>query len=257
MHAVISAGGYPKPDESHYPITQGGNKALIDLGGKPMVQWILDALNGCQRIEQVILVGLPEGVKLQCRHPLTRVDNRGDLFENVRAGAETLLRLDPSAEISLLLPADVPAITSNMVDWMIDHIKGQPYDIFYSVVERSVMEKRYPQSKRTYTRLKDIEICGGDVHAFRPPIAVQDNPLWERILAARKNPLKQASLVGLDTLFLLLTRQMTLEELAAFISRKLGMRGQVVLLPYAEMGMDVDKDFQLEIMRTELLKRAN
>jgi len=255
MHAIISAGGYPRPDESLYAITQGGNKALIDIGGKPMLQWILDALNGCQRIEQVILVGLPEGVKLQSRHPLTRVENRGDLFENVRAGAEVLLRLDPAAEISLLLPADIPAVTARMINWMIDRIQGQPCDIFYSVVERSVMEKRYPQSKRTYTRLKDMEICGGDVHAFRPAFAVQDNPLWERILAARKNPLKQASLVGLDTLFLLLTRQMTLEKLAAFISRKLDMRGQAVLLPYAEMGMDVDKDFQLEIMRAELLKR--
>ena len=256
MHAIISAGGYPKPDESLYPITQGGNKALIDIGGKPMLQWILDALNGCQRIEQVILVGLPEGVKVQSHHPLTRVDNHGDLFENVRAGAETLLRLDPAAEISLLLPVDVPAVTTKMIDWMIDRINGQPYDIFYSVVERSVMEKRYPQSKRTYTHLKGMEICGGDVHAFRPAIAAQDNPLWERILAARKNPLKQASLVGLDTLFLLLTRQMTLEQTAAFISRKLGVRGQAVLLPYAEMGMDVDKDFQLEIMRNELVKKA-
>lgn len=256
MHAVISAGGYPKPDESLYQITQGGNKALIDIGGKPMVQWILDALNGCQQIEQVIIVGLSDSVQLQSRHPLTRVENRGDLFENVRAGAETLLSLDPRAEISLLLPADVPAITAEMIEWMINRIKDQPYDIFYSVVERGVMEKRYPQSKRTYTRLKDLEICGGDVHAFRPAIAAQDNPLWERILAARKNPLKQASLVGLDTLFLLLTRQMTLEQMAVFISRKLGIRGQAILLPYAEMGMDVDKDFQLEIMRAELLKRA-
>lgn len=256
MHAIISAGGYPKPDESLYQITQGGNKALIDLGGKPMVQWVMNALNGCQRIEQVILVGLPEDVKLQSLHPLTRVDNRGDLFENVRAGAETLLRLDPGAEICLLLPADIPAVTSKMIDWMIDRIQGQPDDVFYSVVERSVMEKRFPQSKRTYTHLKDMEICGGDVHAFRPAIATQDNPLWERILAARKNPLKQASLVGLDTLVLLLTRQMTLEQTAAFISRKLGIRGQAILLPFAEMGMDVDKDFQLEIMRSELLKKA-
>ena len=64
MHAIISAGGYPKPDESLYRITQGGNKALIDLGGKPMIQWVLDALNGCQRIEQVVLVGIPENTKI-------------------------------------------------------------------------------------------------------------------------------------------------------------------------------------------------
>jgi GTP:adenosylcobinamide-phosphate guanylyltransferase len=254
MHAIISAGGYPKPDESLYHITQGGNKALIDLGGKPMIQWVLDALNGCERIERVVVVGLPGKTKLVSRHPLTLVDNQGDLLENVRAGAKELLREDANASISLLLPADVPAITSTMIDWMVDTVQDQPFDVYYSVVERSVMEKRFPQSKRTYIRLKDIEICGGDVHALRPAIACQDNPLWARILAARKNPLKQASLVGLDTLFLLLTRQLAIEQAAPFLSKKLGFRGQVVLLPYAEMGMDVDKDFQFEMMQADLLK---
>lgn len=254
MHAIISAGGYPKPDESLYRITRGGNKALIDLGGQPMIQWVLNALNGCIRIGQVVIVGLPANVDLTSRHPLTRVENQGDLLDNVRAGAQALLRLDPKADISLLLPADIPAVTTAMLDWMIDRIQGQPDDVFYSVVERSVMEKRFPQSKRTYVRLKDVEICGGDVHALRPELAVQANPLWESILAARKNPLKQASLVGLDTLYLLLTRQMNLEQAASFLSKKLGFRGRAVLLPYAEMGMDVDKDFQYEILQAELVK---
>ncbi len=48
--------------------------------------------------------------------------------------------------------------------------------------------------------------------------------------------------------------QLTLEQAALFLSKKLGFRGQVVLLPYAEMGMDVDKDFQFEIMQEDLLK---
>ncbi len=136
-----------------------------------------------------------------------------------------------------------------------EHIQGQPTNfLFGGGTQRD--GKTQPAIQTHLHALKDMEICGGDVHAFRPSIAVQDNPLWERILAARKNPLKQASLVGLDTLFLLLTRQLTLEQLAAFIGRKLGMRGQAVLLPYAEMGMDVDKDFQLEIMRNELLKKT-
>jgi GTP:adenosylcobinamide-phosphate guanylyltransferase len=257
MHAIISAGGYPKPDESLYPITRGGNKALIDLGGKPMIQWVLDALNGCARIERVVIVGLPAQTRLESHHPLSLVDNQGDLIENVRAGAEALLREDANAPVSLLISSDIPAITPVMIDWMVDRIQDQPDDVFYSVVERSVMEKSYPQSKRTYIKLKDVEICGGDVHALRPAIACQENPLWERILAARKNPIKQAGLVGLDTLFLLLTRQMDLEEAAAFLSRKLGFSGQAVLLPHAEMGMDVDKDFQLEIMQTYLLKGKN
>ena len=255
MYALISAGGFPKPDESLYNISHGGNKALIDLCGKPMIQWVLDALNGSALINHVIIVGLPSNVPLICKHPLTLIENQGDMIENVRAGAEEIVKQDPTTQITLLISSDIPAITSEMIDWMVKAVENQPYDAFYAVVERKVMEKRYPESRRTYTRLKDIELCGGDVHALRPSIASRNNPLWDRILTARKNPLKQAWLVGIDTLFYFLTRQMNLEKAAIFLRKKMGIKGKAVVLPFAEMGMDVDKAFQYEIMVKDLCRK--
>ncbi len=95
-------------------------------------------------------------------------------------------------------------------------------------------------------------VMRGDIHALRPSVASRNNPLWDNILAARKNPLKQAWLVGIDTLFYFLTRQMDLEQAAVFLSKKLGIKGKAVVLPFAEMGMDVDKTFQYEIMKKDL-----
>jgi NDP-sugar pyrophosphorylase family protein len=46
MDAVVTAGGIPQPEELLYPYTQGKPKAMLDIGGKPMVQWVLDALSG-------------------------------------------------------------------------------------------------------------------------------------------------------------------------------------------------------------------
>jgi GTP:adenosylcobinamide-phosphate guanylyltransferase len=259
MIALISAGGFPKPNESLYHYTRGGNKALLDLCGKPMIQWVLDALSGSALINNVFIVGLPSNSQLVCKHPLTLIENQGDMIENVRAGAEEILKQAPSTEIILLISSDIPAITSEMIDWMVNKVEDQPYDVFYSVVERNTMEIRFPESRRTYSQLKDIELCGGDVHALRPSIATQHNPLWDNILAARKNPLKQAWLVGFDTLFYFITRQMALEKAAIFLSNKLGIKGKAVVLPFAEMGMDVDKAFQYEIMVRDLCqkKRSN
>jgi GTP:adenosylcobinamide-phosphate guanylyltransferase len=259
MFALISAGGIPKPDESLYTYTRGGNKALLNLCGKPMIQWVLDALSGSALIDHVFIVGLPLNSKLVCKHSLTLIENHGDMVENVRAGAEEILKQAPSTEIVLLISSDIPAITSEMIDWMVKIVESQSYDVFYSVVERKIMENRFPESKRTYSRLKDIELCGGDVHALRPSIAIRHNPLWDNILAARKNPLKQASLVGFDTLFYFITRQLELEKAAIFLSNKLGIKGKAVILPFAEMGMDVDKAFQYEIMVKDLCqnKRSN
>ena len=259
MFALICAGGFPKPDESLYQYTQGGNKALLDLCGKPMIQWVIDALSGSALIDHVFIVGLQSTTKLACKHPLTLIENHGDMIENIHAGAKEILKQAPLTEIILLISSDIPAITSEMIDWMVKKVKGQPYDVFYSIVERKIMETRFPESKRTYSRLKDIELCGGDVHALRPSIAIRDNPLWDNILAARKNPLKQAWLVGFDTLFYFITRQMDLEKAAIFLSNKLGIKGNVVVLPFAEMGMDVDKAFQYEIMVKDLCqnKKSN
>jgi hypothetical protein len=61
--------------------------------------------------------------------------------------------------------------------------------------------------------------------------------------------------LGWDTLFLLLTRQITLERAVKKVTKRLNLTGQAVLCPYAEVGMDVDKPFQLEIMASDLCKQ--
>ena len=252
MYAIIAAGGVPQPGEPLFELTQGKNKALLEISGKPIIQWELDALSGSKRIKQVIVVGLPLDTQLKCSHPLNIIDNQGGMIENVRSGSDALLDIDPSAPYTLLLSADVPAITSEMIDWLIDAVEGQPYDAFYTVVERSVMEKRYPNSSRSYSRLKDMHLCGGDVHAIAPSLASQDNPLWDRILDARKNARKQAALVGVDILFNLLTHRMTLTEAEKKLSHRLGIKARALVCPYAEMGMDVDKTFQFDIVTRDL-----
>jgi len=128
-------------------------------------------------------------------------------------------------------------------------------DIYYHIIERAVMEKRFPGSKRTWTRLKDMEVCGGDMNVARLKfLASGERGIWDKILDARKSPLKQAALVGFDTALLLIIGQLELEKAVATISKRLKVAGRAVICPYAEVGMDVDKPHQLEIMRADLKK---
>ena len=43
MDAIVIAGGIPQPEEPLYEYTQGIPKAMLNIAGKPMVQWVLDA----------------------------------------------------------------------------------------------------------------------------------------------------------------------------------------------------------------------
>lgn len=256
MDVIILAGGKPDSNDPLYPITHGEYKALLEVAGKKMIQWILDALNRSDRIDHVVIVGLKDDESLTSAHPLKILPDEGDIIDNLRAGAEALIEQGQApADHALLISADIPAITSDMVDWMVDQVNSSDHDIYYSAIERSVMEERFPEARRTFVRFKDIEVCGGDLNAVRLGEAVSEHDLVHQLTAARKNAVKQAFLIGIGTLVLLLTRQLTLKQAQTRICKRLKLDGHVVINPYAETGMDIDKPFQLEILRNDLMKR--
>lgn len=252
MDAVLTAGGIPGPEDPLYPYTQGIPKAMLDVAGKPLIQWVLDGLGDAQHVEHVVVVGLDEAHDLTCRKPLLFVPNQVDMLQNIRAGTEKAHEINPQAELVLSVSSDIPGITGEMIDWTIDTVLQTDHDLYYNVITRQVMEQRYPESKRSFVKLKDVEVCGGDMNVFRISMVTKNQDFWQRLIAARKNIFKQAALVGYGTLILLLLRRLTLEAAAARASTSLGIRGRGVLCPYAEIGMDVDKPHQLEILRADL-----
>lgn len=251
MDVLVIAGGIPGPDDPLFPFTEGKPKALVDVAGKPMGQWMLDAVSGAKHTEQVVVVGLEEDCGLHCAKPLHFISDQGGILDNALAGMQRIQEISPVAEQALVLPGDTPAITSQMIDWRIEQTQGADVDFDFAAIERDVMETRYPGSSRSFIRLKDVEVCGADMHVVRPSLVVEVE-LWERLAGARKSIFKQAALIGFDTLILILTRSMTLKGAEKLVSRRLGIVGRATLSPYAEIGMDVDKPFQLEIMRQDL-----
>jgi len=258
MDAIVTAGGIPLPEEPLYPATVGQPKAMVDVAGKPMVQWVLDALCEAKNVNNIILVGLTEKSGLHCSKNIYYVPNQGRMVENLQAGARKIKEIDPKAEYALMVSSDVPGITGEMVDWVIDTDMQSKLDVYYHLIQREVMEKRYPGSKRTWTHLKGLEVCGGDVNVGRISLILgaENKDMWEKITDARKSPLKQAALIGFGTALRLLTGQLTLETAETNIMGRLNITGKAIVCPYAEVGMDVDKLFQLEIMREDLKKQV-
>ncbi|MDD5370396.1 MAG: nucleotidyltransferase family protein, partial [Anaerolineaceae bacterium] len=245
----------PRPKEPLYEETQGGYKAMLEIGGRPMIQWVLDALSGSASIDRVTVVGLPVFTDLNCAKPLTLLPDEGSMLGNLKAGVDELRRINPHVGVILAVSSDIPAITCEMVDWMVAAVQQSDHDIYYNVIKRSVMELRFPNSRRSYTHLKEMEVCGGDLNAVHTSIVDPQNPLYQRVVAARKSTMRQASLLGYDTLLLLLLRRLSLEDAAELVSKRLGIRGRAILCPYPEIGMDVDKPHQFDILRAHLARQ--
>jgi len=241
MDAIIIAGGIPESEDPLFQYTQGIPKALLEIAGKPMVQWVLEAFSNSKTVERIVL-----------EKPLTFVLNKGGMLDNIRAGVEKVMELNPNARHVLIVSSDIPAVTTEMMDWLVNTTMQSDHDIYYTVVPRQVMESRYPTSKRSYTRLKDVEVCGGDMNMIRTSMITANEEIWEKILAARKNVFKQAALIGYGTLLLLLLRQINLESGIKRVCDRLNITGRVIFSPYAEVGMDIDKPHQLEILKADL-----
>jgi MobA-like NTP transferase domain len=223
MDAIIVAGGIPGPEDPLYPLTQGRPKALLDLEGQPMLQWVVNAVEAAPRVEQVFVVwpGPESSIRLGPRS--TFIPDQGGLIANIQAGLQ---------------------------------VEASDVDLDYAVVERSVMDRAFPGSHRSFTPLKGIEVCGADLNGVRVSVT-SDKALWDSLYATRKNAFKQASLLGFDLFFLAVLRRLTLEDAARRAGQRLGLKAHVTLCPYAEIGMDVDKPHQLEMVRQHLRSRTS
>jgi len=252
MYAIVTAGGIPGPKDPLYAETQGKSKALLDVAGKPMIQWVLDALGKSQSIQGVIIMGLDENSPVTCELPLYFLPNQGAMLANIVTGIKEMMRLAPEARYALIVSSDIPGIQPHMVDWVVDTSLQTDDDLYYNVITREIMEKRYPNSKRTYTHLKGIELCGGDMNMVSVRALKSDMDFWDRLIASRKNPLQQALMFGLDLMILVIFRMITIEEAVVRVSRKVNMKGRALVCPYAEVGMDVDKPHQLALVRADL-----
>lgn len=256
MNAIVTAGGIPQPNDKLYEYSQGKSKALIDVAGKPMIQWVLDALSNANEVDQVIIIGLDGKDNLTCKKPLHYIPNQGRMLSNIVAGVNKSLELTPTGEYVMIVSSDIPTVKGEMIDWLVQTSMQTKDDLYYGVCPREVMEARFPNSNRTYTKLKDMQVCGADVSIIHISMAKEHLDTWEQLIGNRKSPLRQAAVIGLDTLYQLWRKQFTLQALVERASQRIGIKGRAIVWSQAEPGMDVDKPHQLEIIRADLMRQT-
>ena len=253
MNVLVLAGGILPIDDPLFSEATEGKRCLLNIHGKPMVQWVLDALGGSKCIDEIFLIGLSEQHKLVSQKPLHYLQEESGLFDNIRAGVMAATENNPPSSKVMLASGDLPAIRPDMVDWLCSQVTQDPDAvIYYNVITQGVMSRRFPHAKRTFIRLKDLTVCGGDLNVVDRDLFTKENHLWKKLSDARKSPIKQVSLLGIDSLILVALRMVTLEQAVQRVCKKLGVDGRALITPYAEMGMDADKPYQLEILRKDL-----
>lgn len=251
MDALIVAGGHPGPDDKLYAITQGDPKALIPMGSRTMLERVVDALQSTPQVGQIVVVGIGHDHGMTFKRPVHHLPDQGSMVANAIAGMRWLLDYDPTPRPVLGASADIPTLTAEIVDQLINTCHPYDHSLYYTVVVPEVMEKRFPNSRRTYVRFKDISVAGGDMFIFHTALMKTSPEILEAFTNARKHAWKLARLVGFGTLLKFLLHRLTIAEVEQAGQRVLNGPVKVVIFPHAEIAMDADKPNQVQLLQAD------
>ena len=218
-----------------------------------MVLRVLDALTGSNRVDTCILCG-PAAAILE-RTPLLRE----------RLAAPHLKWLPPAATPStsvvtalssvgsgrpvLVTTADHALLQPEMVDHFCGEALATGCDVVAALASFDQVMAKYPGMRRTRTRFRDGHFCGCNLFAFLTPKSHAAADFWRQVENDRKRPVKMLGALGWFVVLRYLLGRLSLEEALHSISRRMGLRAGVVLMPYPEAAVDVDSVDDLETAR--------
>ncbi|AFK85772.1 MULTISPECIES: nucleotidyltransferase family protein [Thermoanaerobacterium] len=217
-------------------------KALIKIKDRYMISYVIDALRDSGKIDKIAVVGDKE--KLQCIDGIDiLIDQGNSIIENVVKGIEPF----KNDRRVLILTCDIPMLTKEAVIDFVEQSEALNADLCYPIVKREDNERKFPDAKRTYAKIKEGTFTGGNIFYINPQIVDACIEAAKQFIAFRKKPWKLGQLLGLKILILFAFGRVTISQLERKVSELFNINAKAVISKYPEIGNDVDKDEDVEM----------
>lgn len=250
--AVVLAGSRPSVD----PFAQAYRtdlKALIPVGGKPMVVRPVEALLASQAVKRIRVLAqqVDRLSAVLPNDPRVSVEPSGDTI------AATLEKMcvDPDTQWPILVTtADHALLTPDMVGDFLANADGA--DIAIGLVSQDALLKRLPETKRTWLRFRGGAYSGANLFLLGSPKVRSTLELWRSNEQNRKKAWRMLFTLGLTGFLGAVLRLRTLQQTLDRIGRKLGLSIRAVELSDPLAAVDVDKPADHELVTAILEGRA-
>jgi molybdopterin-guanine dinucleotide biosynthesis protein A len=245
IDALVIAGGYTDDKMKKYSTV--AQEALIPIGNRVMVEYVIDALEQTEQIDDILVVGPVEQLqKVFFNRPRVLIASEGETAIDSVLNGITVLK---SKGRVLILTADIPLINAEVISKFLLECQEAEVDLFYPIVPKRINEEMYPQVKRTYVSFDEGKFTGGNMFLVNPDVIANSAQTGKQLVKLRKSPLALSSLIGWAFVLKLLTKQLGLKEVEDRFSQLLGLKGKAVIFPYPEVGIDVDKPSDLALVK--------
>ena len=247
--AVVLAGG--DRDDRLAATVGATSKALVPLRDVPMGAYVAHALRRSGVVDRVIWVGETDGlirrlIDVELPGGQRMVDSlslglgaalgwAAGVAQDQGAPEEGGARPEPRV---LVVTADLPWWDAEGVEAFVAY--APKVDLVYPVVREADALARFPNQPRTYARLRDGRLTGGNAVLLSPRAVTRVLPVVDAAFNARKRPWALAQLVGFGTLLALLTGTARISSVETRVEKLLGVTARAFVTSDAAIAADVD-----------------
>lgn len=241
VNVIILAGAPADPDMT---LVEGyDSRAMVPIGSKTMLQWVVDGINQSKSIGRVVAVGnvAADGID-------EVIAPGGGFLENMLKGLDAV---SPDEKV-LIATCDIPLITGESIDDFISRSVESGGDMCYPIINKEACLSKYPDMKRTYFKTREGTFTGGNMMLLSPAFLRKNEVTIGNAYESRKNPFALSALVGIGVLLRAIVAQIAfpgllpIPMLERVVSKKFDGKVVAIFTEYPEIGEDVDKSSDLE-----------
>lgn len=207
-------------------------KAIIPINGKPMIDYVLDALSAAGLNVPFHVSGFDAVYDSRLAQSPSAPGPAGSAYAALTSGIPFPC---------LVTTCDHPLLTAEMLEIFISKAQRSGADFCVGLAPKSVIAPAYPETKRTYWKFCDTPVSGCNLFYITNEKGLAVIEFWKEAQHMRKQPLKLARTIAWGLVFKYLFGRLRLGEAFAYVSRRLNITAWPILIPIAEAAIDVDK----------------
>ncbi len=249
MIAIVLAGA--SNDGKLFECDKAKYEALIKIGNKSMIEYVVNALEESAQVEKTYVIGpVNELSEALANNNIELVQMGNSLVENIKKG---MAAVDSDGRV-LVCTSDIPLISGTAIDDFVKASTSMDGDVLYSIVRKIEDNGKYSGVKRTYFTLKEGVFTGGNVVILTPPIVNKYEDILGKSVELRKKPWGLASLLGIKCLVKFAFKTLSIKDIEDRVEKVFSFRGRAVISEHPEVGIDVDKPEDLNLVKKVLEK---